>query len=43
MAVKILPYDNEAPKIFEEIKRFIYSIIPYRIEVEHIGLSLIHI
>jgi len=41
LAVKILPYDNEAPKIFEEIKRFIYSIIPYRIEVEHIGSTAV--
>lgn len=40
-AVKILPYDEEAPKIFEEIKRFVCNAIPYKIGVEHIGSTAV--
>lgn len=41
LAVKILPYDRKAPEIFDEIKQFICNIIPYPIEVEHIGSTAI--
>jgi len=41
LAVRILPYDSKAPEIFKEIRRFIYNIIPYQIEVEHIGSTAV--
>ena len=40
-AVRILPYDEEAPKIFEEVKRFVLKEIPCKIEVEHIGSTAV--
>lgn len=39
--IKILPYDNKVPEIFKEIKKFIYRIIPYQVEVEHIGSTAV--
>jgi len=39
--VKILPYDGRAPEIFEEIKRFICSAIPFEVEVEHVGSTAV--
>lgn len=41
LAVRILPYDSKAPEIFEEIRRFIYNMIPNQIEVEHIGSTAV--
>jgi GrpB-like predicted nucleotidyltransferase (UPF0157 family) len=43
LAVKIVPYNSEAPKIFEGIKRFIRSIIPSSIkaDIEHIGSTAV--
>jgi len=41
LAVKILPYDSKVREIFEEIKRFLNDIIPYMIEVEHIGSTAV--
>ena len=40
-AVRILPYDRKAPEIYDEIEKFIYSVIPYQVEVEHIGSTAI--
>ena len=39
LAVKIIPYDSEAPEIFGKIKRSISNVIPdeIKIEIEHIG------
>ncbi|MEW5937282.1 MAG: GrpB family protein [Candidatus Thermoplasmatota archaeon] len=39
--VKVLPYDSEAPEIFEEIKQFIYNVVPFQIEVEHVGSTAV--
>jgi len=41
LAVKILPYESKAPEIFKGIRRFIYDVIPYKIEVEHIGSTAV--
>lgn len=41
VAVKIEPYDSQAPEIFEEIKQFISKLIPHKIEVEHIGSTAV--
>lgn len=43
MKVKILPYDKEAPKIFDDFKKFLKGIIPYEIEIEieHIGSTAV--
>ena len=41
MAVKIVPYDNRAPKIFQSVKPYITKIIPYEIEIEHIGSTAV--
>jgi len=41
LAVRILPYDSKAPEIFEEIRRFICDVIPYQVEVEHIGSTAV--
>ena len=41
LAVKILPYNNRAPKIFEDIRRFLCETIPYEINVEHIGSTAV--
>jgi GrpB-like predicted nucleotidyltransferase (UPF0157 family) len=38
---RVLPYDGEAPRIFEEIKRFLLSIIPFKVEVEHVGSTAV--
>lgn len=40
-AVRISPYDGEAPEIFEGIRRFIRGIVPYEIEVEHVGSTAV--
>jgi GrpB-like predicted nucleotidyltransferase (UPF0157 family) len=40
-AVKIVPYDGEAPKIFQKIKNFIRDAIPYQIQIEHIGSTAV--
>ncbi len=40
-AVKIGPYDSEAPEKFEAIKKFLCNVIPYPIEVEHIGSTAV--
>lgn len=39
--VKIIPYDPKAPKIFEDIKQFLCNIVPFHIEVEHIGSTAV--
>jgi len=39
--VRIVPYDCRALEIFEQVKQFICSIIPYQIEVEHIGSTAV--
>lgn len=41
LAVKISPYDIKAPEIFQEIKQSLYDVIPYQIEVEHIGSTAV--
>ena len=41
MGVKILPYDGRAPEIFEEVKRFICGVVPFRVEVERIGSTAV--
>lgn len=41
LGVKILPYDSKAPEIFDEIKQFIHKLIPYPIEVEHVGSTAV--
>ena len=41
MAVKIVPYDSHAPEIFRSVKQFIISIIPYNVEVEHVGSTAV--
>lgn len=41
LAVRIVSYDSKSPEIFEEIKQFICNIIPYQIEVEHIGSTAV--
>jgi len=38
---RVLPYDSEAPRIFENIKRFLLSVIPLEVEVEHVGSTAI--
>jgi len=35
--VEILPYDPTAPDKFNDIKKFLCRIIPFPVEVEHIG------
>ena len=40
-AVKIVPYDNEMPEMFEAIKKFLYNKIPHQIKVEHIGSTAV--
>jgi len=39
--LRIKPYNPEYSKIFEEIKRFIRQIIPYKIEIEHVGSTAV--
>ena len=39
--MKILPYDGRAPEIFEEVKRFICGVVPFEVEVEHIGSTAV--
>ncbi len=39
--LKIVPYDDEYPRIFSEIKEFIHSIIPFEIRIEHIGSTAV--
>ena len=39
MKLEILPYDQKAPEKFESVKQFILDIIPYSIEIKHIGSS----
>ncbi len=41
LAVKILPYDNKSPEIFQKIHQFICDVIPFQIEVEHIGSTAV--
>ena len=41
LAVKIVEYNNNAPLIFKKIKQFLLRIIPYKIEVEHIGSTAV--
>jgi len=41
LAVRIVPYDSKAPEIFEETKQFICNIIPYPVEIEHIGSTAV--
>lgn len=33
----IVPYNDENSKIFERLKQYLCEVIPYEIEVEHIG------
>jgi GrpB-like predicted nucleotidyltransferase (UPF0157 family) len=40
-AIEILPYDPEAPDKFEKVKEFLLNLIPFSIEVEHIGSSAV--
>ena len=41
MKVKILPYDKEAPKIFDDFKKFLEEIIPCEIKIKHIGSTAV--
>jgi GrpB-like predicted nucleotidyltransferase (UPF0157 family) len=41
LAVEVVPYDSEAPRIFEEIKRSLCNLIPYQIQVEHVGSTAV--
>jgi GrpB-like predicted nucleotidyltransferase (UPF0157 family) len=41
LAVKIVPYNNRAPKIFGDIKQFLCDTILYHINVEHIGSTAV--
>jgi len=41
IAVKLVPYDGEAPKIFEDIKCFLCNVLPHEIEVEHVGSTAV--
>lgn len=40
-SVKISDYNNNAPKIFKEIKQYLLDTIPYKIEIEHIGSTAV--
>jgi len=40
-AIRILPYDSKAHEIFKGIKQFICNVIPYQVEVEHIGSTAV--
>lgn len=40
-AVEVLPYDAEAPLIFEEINDFLRDLVPFPIEVEHVGSTAV--
>lgn len=41
LSVKILPYDSKVPEIFDDIKRFICDLVPFLIEVEHVGSTAV--
>lgn len=41
LAVRMLPYNNKVPEIFEEIKQFIRNAVPYEVEVEHVGSTAV--
>ncbi|MCK4352949.1 GrpB family protein [candidate division WOR-3 bacterium] len=41
LAVRIIPYSNKLPEIFKKIKQSICRIIPYEIEIEHIGSTAV--
>jgi len=39
--LKIVPYSSNYPQIFQAIKGYILNLIPYKIEVEHIGSAAV--
>jgi len=39
--LKIVPYSSKYPQIFQAIKGHILDLIPYKIEVEHIGSTAV--
>jgi GrpB-like predicted nucleotidyltransferase (UPF0157 family) len=41
LAVRVLPYDGKAPLIFEQIRQFVRNVVPYTVEVEHIGSTAV--
>ena len=41
MAISLVPYDDEWPKIFGELKESVCKLIPYQIEVEHVGSTAV--
>ena len=41
LAVNIVPYDSHAPEIFQSVKQSSSNIIPYEIEIEHVGSTAV--
>lgn len=41
LSIKIISYDNEAPEMFKKIRYFLFNVIPYPIEVEHVGSTAV--
>ena len=41
LAVKIVPYNRKAIRIFAEVKQFLHSLIPYQVGIEHIGSTAV--
>ncbi len=39
--LRIAPYNPEYPRIFNEIKEFIHGIIPYPVQIEHVGSTAV--
>lgn len=39
--MKVIPYSSKYPQIFQAIKGHILDLIPYKIEVEHIGSTAV--
>lgn len=39
--LRIIPYNPEYPKIFNEIKEFICGVIPYPVQIEHVGSTAV--
>jgi len=38
---RLVPYDSEAPKIFEDIRCYLCNLVPREIEVEHVGSTAV--
>ena len=39
--LRVEPYNREYPKIFEEIRLWILQVVPFEVEVEHVGSTAI--